>query len=331
MERFFPRGPYWTWCPPYANPWGIRHSLLHWQLLCKYQASLPMGLHGLTARVACYWAFLGLSALLFCGPLSELTSLAIEDDRYSYTIFIPFITTGLIWLRRLRIFSISSPCPQMGIPLLALGVLLYYLPAAHPPGALWLPVASIVVTWIAGFLLFFGLASLRAAMFPLLLLWLLVPVPSPHMKFIEVALQNASAEMAYALFQLTGMPVFRQGLTFSLPGVDVQVAEECSGIRSSLSLLIVTLVASQLFLKSGWRQLCLALLAIPIVIFKNAVRITTLSWLGVYVSPSYFYGDLHRYGGLPFSLLVFALLIPVLVALQNSERRSAGKLPLPPK
>lgn len=289
-----------------------------------------MGLPGITARVARYWALLGLSALLFAPSLYELAILAIQDDRYSYTIFIPFISASLIWLGRLRIFSQASPCPRMGIPLLAIGVLLYYLPAAHQPGALWLPVASIVVTWTAGFLLFFGLASARAAMFPLLLLWLLVPIPSPYMKFIEVALQHASAEMAYALFQLIGMPVFRQGLTFSLPGVDVQVAEECSGIRSSLSLLIVTLVASHLFLKSRWRQLCLALLAIAIVIFKNAVRITTLSWLGIYVSPSYFYGDLHRYGGLPFSLLVFALLIPLLLALQSSERHSARTPPLPP-
>ena len=290
-----------------------------------------MGLPQPTARLARYWALVGLSILFFRESIYDLATLAIEDDRYSYTIFIPFLSAGLIWLRRLHIFSKARPCPQLGIPLLAVGVLLYYLSAAHQPGALWLPVTSIVITWTSGFLLFFGPASVRAAMFPLLLLSLLVPIPSPYMRLIEAALQNASAEMASALFQLTGMPVFRQGLTFSLPGVDVKVAEECSGIRSSLSLLIVVLIAGQLFLKSGWRQLCLALLAIPIVILKNAVRITTLSWLGVYVSPSFFYGDLHRYGGLPFSLLVFALLIPVLLGLQSSERRAAGQLPLPPK
>jgi exosortase len=206
--------------------------------------------------------------------------------------------------------------------------MVYYWAAIQQTDLLWLAVASIVLTWIGGFLSFFGPSSLQAAVFPLLLLWLLIPIPDPYMKSIEVALQKASAEMAYGLFRLTGMPVFRQGLTFSLPGVDVLVAEECSGIRSSVSLVIMVIVASQLFLVSRWRQFCLVLLAVPIVIFKNAVRITTLSWLGVYVSPSFFYGDLHHYGGLPFSLLAFSLLLPILLALQSSERRSAGKLPV---
>ena len=60
-------------------------------------------------------------------------------------------------------------------------------------------------------------------------------------------------------------------------------------------------------------------LTIPISIFKNAVRIATISWLGVYVSKGFFYGNLHRRGGLPFSLFALALLAPVLLGLQRSE------------
>lgn len=282
----------------------------------------PLRISGLPTRIGCYLALLGVSALFFWRHFSDLAILAVHDDRYSYTIVVPLISAVLIWLRRSIIFPNSYLNPRIGIPVLAAAALLCFW-AGRQTADLWLPIASVVVIWTAGFLLFFGSSSLHAAMFPMLLLWLLVPIPDTYMTFIEIGLQRASAEMAYALFRLTGMPVFRQGLTFSLPGVDVQVAEECSGIRSSVSLVIVALIASQLFLKSGWRQLCLTLLAVPIVIFKNAVRITTLSWLGVYVSPGFFFGNLHRYGGLPFSLLTFVLLIPILLALQSSERRSA--------
>mgnify|MGYP003908365983 CR=1 FL=1 len=37
--------------------------------------------------------------------------------------------------------------------------------------------------------------------------------------------------------------MFRDGLVFKLPGIEMQVAQECSGIRSSLVLFITGLVA----------------------------------------------------------------------------------------
>ena len=61
------------------------------------------------------------------------------------------------------------------------------------------------------------------------------------------------------------------------------------------------------------------LLVVPVGILKNAVRITTLSWLTVYVSPDYLTGSLHHYGGPPFTMVALAILIPSLLALQRFE------------
>jgi exosortase/archaeosortase family protein len=72
-------------------------------------------------------------------------------------------------------------------------------------------------------------------------------------------------------------------------------------------------------LKSGWSQMAFTLLTIPVVIFKNAVRIVTISWLGVYVDPGFLHGNLHKYGGLPFSLLAILILFLVLISLRKVE------------
>ena len=136
-----------------------------------------------------------------------------------------------------------------------------------------------------------------------------------------MVLQRASAEVTYLLFRLVGTPVFRQGFQFSLPGFDIEVARECSGIRSTIALLITALVLSYLFLRSGWRRASFVILTIPIAIFKNALRIASMSWLGIYVSKDYLYGDVHRYGGLPASAMALLLLIPTLLLLQRSEQR----------
>ena len=100
--------------------------------------------------------------------------------------------------------------------------------------------------------------------------------------------------MAEALGGIAGVPYHREGFVFELPGVAIRVAEECSGIRSTLALLITTVLASYIFLKSSWKRLVLCLAVVPIAIFKNSLRIATLSTLSVYVNPSFLQGNLHH-------------------------------------
>jgi len=156
----------------------------------------------------------------------------------------------------------------------------------------------------------------------------MTPLPAVVAEHTVAALQKGSADTSYALFRLIGMPIIRDGFRFSLPGVDIEIAEQCSGIRSGLSLFITGLLAGHVFLQSTWKKAFLALCTLPIAIFKNAVRIVTISWLGVHVNPDFFHGELHRQGGLPFSLLALALLIFLLWLLRHpsSSKTPAGNL-----
>ena len=151
----------------------------------------------------------------------------------------------------------------------------------------------------------------------------MIPIPTAALDNTVLALQEGSAIATYALFKLLRVPVlWQQHFKFVLPGVEIEIAKECSGIRSSLSLFITSILAGYLFLQSTWRRLFFSLFTIPVVIFKNAVRIVTLSCLGVYVDPGFLHGRLHHYGGLPFSLVSLAILVPLLFALQKGETPS---------
>ena len=152
-----------------------------------------------------------------------------------------------------------------------------------------------------------------------------VPIPDFLRTRLILGLQRGSADVCSWLFQLSGTPVFREDLTFTLPGVKIRVAEACSGIRSTIALSITALVAGHLFLRSARKDLVLMLTLLPVVVFKNAVRIVTLTLLAVYVDPAFLRGDLHRDGGFLFFLLGMALLIPVFLWL----RRWPARLPDP--
>ena len=266
------------------------------------------------------------SLIVFRAPVNTLVHLALRDGRYTSTLAIPFISFALVCLRRLTIFVDAQYCLWTGVPFGLTGLILFALsvfPARLlPEYILSVRIFALVLVLSGEFICCYGMQAARNCMFPLILLLLTVPIPAVVLEHIVVALQRGSAEVTFRLFKLVGVPVYREGMfKFSLPGITIEVANECSGIRSSLSMFIGSIVAGYLILRSSWSRASLALLTIPIVIFKNAVRIVTISWLGIYVDSGFLHGRLHQYSGLPFSLLALALLAPVLLLLARTERR----------
>jgi exosortase len=267
--------------------------------------------------------------LLFGTHLYDLVGLSLQDDRYSHVLLIPVMSAFLLYLQRRSVFARPQYGLKMSLPLLAAGIALLYLAKTRlftlnsNDRLAVVILAAVLVVW-AGFILCYGTPAFRAGLFPLLFLVLMVPIPTFVLDKTVLGLQEGSAVMTYALFKLVGVPVFWQHFKFLLPGVEIQIAEECSGIRSSLALFITSLVAGHVFLRSNWRRVIFSLITIPVVIFKNAIRIVTISCLGIYVDPGFLEGRLHRYGGLPFSLVSLAILLPLLLALQKGEQRRVG-------
>ena len=230
----------------------------------------------------------------------------------------------LLYLDRKRIFARASYSPLRSIPLIVVGVGLFcfaktWLSDVNSNDRLSAVVLALILIWTGGFLLCYGTQAFRAAIFPLAFLLLMIPIPTVVLGKITLALQEGSAVMTFALYRLLGIPVFWLHFKFLLPGVEIQIAEECSGIRSSLALFITSILAGHVFLQSNWKRVFFSLWTIPVVVFKNAVRIVTISSLGVYVDPGFLHGKLHRYGGLPFSLVSLAILLPLLLRFQKRE------------
>jgi exosortase len=271
-----------------------------------------------------------ISLVLFWDPLSAVVRLSFSDERYSVLVLIPFITAVLLYVERNTVFSTVGYSPRLGIPLVLAMVAIYLVVGKGTQP--WLAenrlsflMFGVVLTWTAIFFLCFGAAAAKAAAFPLCFLLLIVPVPANLMHLTVVALQHGSAAVSRVLFRMIGLPVFSQGVTLMLPGLVIEVAEQCSGIRSSIALFIASTLAAHLFLRSGWRKTIFTFSSIPLVILKNAIRIVTIASLAVYVDHGFLYGRLHRYGGLPFSLIDLAILVPFLWFLQRSECSVAAK------
>ena len=101
----------------------------------------------------------------------------------------------------------------------------------------------------------------------------MVPFPASLLHTIIVFLQRSSAEVTDVGFSLLGVPVIRDGVVFGLSNVKIEVGEGCSAIRSTLSLIITSIVAGHFFLRSVWGKLGIVAVVVPLAIIKNGFRI----------------------------------------------------------
>jgi exosortase len=184
-----------------------------------------------------------------------------------------------------------------------------------------LATAGSLLFWWGGFLLAFGPEAFKTARFPLLFLLFAIPIPRVLLERFIYILQVGSTEVTEWLFRLTGTAYFRDGFVYQLPGISIEVAKECSGIRSSIALIITGVLAGHLFLRTGWRKLILVVAMIPFTIFKNGVRILTLSLLAIYVDRKFITDSfLHHSGGFIFYLPALAMLGLLLWWFRKAER-----------
>ena len=271
-------------------------------------------------------AFAGLwvAVLLLWWPVtSAVVHLGLHDERYVQIMVAPLLAGFLIYWERNRIFERVEWSPGIGFVafLLCLVPYLTFLRASAraTEGALPLAAGLMIGATMAVFMACFGVRAFRAALFPLCCLLLMAPVPSAWMDRLTADLQHASAVTSVAILRLAGVPVFAQGNRMQLPGLEIEVAPECSGIHSFLSLALVALCVGRICLGSGWNRLVLVAATVPFAIFKNAVRISVIASLGAYVNRAFLFGRIHHYGGLVFTPLAILLLFGLLIALQRFE------------
>lgn len=278
-------------------------------------------------RVYLLLAWMAVAALLFWPTLASVWHLTLTDENYSHLAVIPLISAVLLVQDRKKLRDSLASDHVGGTVLCLAAVALWFL--ARYGSAGWDPTdklsaltLSFLFLLVGGFAYFFGRRALISAKFPLLFLLFAVPPPQFFLDRVVSFLQLGTANLSAVFFELTGVPVLREGIVFHLTTVNIEVARECSGIRSSIALLILAVLAGHFLLKGVWRNVVFILVGIGIMLVKNSIRIVTLTLLANYVDPAFLFGKLHRQGGVVFFLIGLLLLWPVLWLLQRTQGKA---------
>lgn len=265
------------------------------------------------------WRVLAVSAALVFAYATVLRKLGIDwwtDENYSHGLLIPFIIGFILWSNRAR-FSHTEVRPQV---LLGGATVLFALAAlwAGTAGAELFTQRISLVIILAGIVVYtWGFRVLRLCLVPLVLLALAVPIPAILWNKIAFPLQIFASKTAVWSMRLFGISVLRAGNVIellprgSMETKKLEVVEACSGIRSLMTLITLSVVFAYVTYPSNsggdsgqwwksyrfWRSTVLVLAAVPLAILTNAFRVSGTGVLAHYYGTGVADGFFHTFSG----------------------------------
>jgi exosortase A len=138
------------------------------------------------------------------------------------------------------------------------------------------------------------------------LLFLLFAVPFGEI-FID-PLINVTANFTIDALRATGIPVLREGNSFSIPSGNWSVVEACSGLRYLIASFTLGTLYAYLTYRSRWRQALFVLLSILVPIIANSGRAYMIVMMGHLSGMTMAVGFDHLiYGWVFFGIVMFLL------------------------
>jgi exosortase J len=235
------------------------------------------------AGLAALLAVLGLSAVWPTAVL--LWNLWTQDALKSIGMFIPLVSFVLV-LRVWRSLGWEMDGSWWGLVILVVtaavvhirnqSILIFVL---SPQWSIYMPPHSLVAfAYGAGVVLLFGGPRLfRAALFPLVLLWFVNPIPHIFNVFVDLPLQRVSAHVARAFAIALGQPLSSDQMRLMFtPQFGMFIAPGCNGIRGAVTMGFIALIAGYVYRFRWYAQAAVVLCAVLLGYVFNFARLCGL-------------------------------------------------------
>jgi exosortase len=271
------------------------------------------------------WPHTLAAALVLAAFVPFFTTLAHVASRNPYAghvILVPIFASALIWVERRRLRALAGDGTALGAAVTgaALGLLgLGYATASVP-----LQVLSLVGA-VAGMAMWrSGVGGLRRVAFALAFLLLMIPPPRDVVAAVSPAVQHLVADFSRVVLDGLHIPVEQQGTFLRLPGLTLEVAEECNGLRFLAILVVLVAAFARVVLPTAAGQVLLTALAIPVGILANAMRVAATGVGAHLIGPSVASGPVHYWVGKSFWALAILTMIGVAIRLRARGERVAA-------
>ncbi len=251
-----------------------------------------------------FFALIALTILLYRDTGMAMVGIWSRSDTFAHAFLVPPISLWLIWRQRGRLAAMTpKPWP-------------WALLAMAAAGTVWLLADLVVVGSAAQFSLVallaltvpavLGVQVALAILFPLLFLFFAVPFG----EFMLQPMMEWTADFVVRALQLTGIPVYREGLQFVIPSGSWSVIDECSGVRYLIASFMVGTLFAYLNYRTYWRRAVFMLVALLVPIVANWLRAYIIVMMGHLSGNRIAVGVDHLlYGWVFFGVVIFIMFI----------------------
>jgi exosortase len=250
-------------------------------------------------------------ALLWLGVIAPVvpamirTWLSHSDN--THAILVPFIALYFAWAKHEELKTADRSSSLWGGVVLTLCLVFYLLcyVGGVAVGTRLMIVGSLIgLIWNC-----FGWHILRVLAFPLGFLFFMVPVPDTLLNFVSFPLQLQATKISTWVISLFSIPVYREGNMLYFVQTQLEVAEACSGIRSIVSLTMLSILLAYLTNNgSWWKKMLLVACAIPVALVANILRVSGTGILAHFYGDKVARGFLHDFSGLVVFVIGFAVM-----------------------
>ena len=259
-----------------------------------------------------------LLGILYFPVLRYLAVQWLNDPNYRHGLLIPVISGYLLYQRRAELKAAEwngGTIPGVILIIGACGLLLGGTAAAE----LFTTRLSIP-TFLLGLALFTrGWAFTKIAAFPVLFLYLMVPLPYIIYYKLTFPLQILSAKLSAGILKLIHVSVFRRGNILVLPSYTLEVVAACSGLRSLMTMITLALVLAVFSGLSLPRRAVLVACAIPAALLANTLRLTVIAFGAYVINPAFAEGFLHDISGFIVFFSGLVILVASLLILRKTQ------------
>ena len=249
---------------------------------------------------------LALFCMLFRDNLWNFYYAWTTDDNYSHGFLVPILSLYFA----AQVAQRGKVPVRSGVVLgcILLGLALFGRLISIPLPIPFLGNLALVIGLAGMFALLLGTVVLKRYWFVFFFLVFMVPLPIAMYTRIASPLQLLASQLASAVMNATGIPVLCEGNHMTLPGgVQMFVAEACSGMRQMTGFLALTAAVAFLTTRPGWYRAIIVLSALPIALTANVARIVMTGYIMHFVNPQYASGTYHTAEGI--LMMGFGLLL----------------------
>ena len=251
------------------------------------------------------------------------------ENRMEHGGMVPVISIALlIWHGKVIRSSILAPAKNRwglaGLFIALFGALLFV--AAHRSGQVRLALGGLpMILWGASWHLY-GWPTARLTAFPFFIFWMAIPVPqfqqaTTHLQVLSTKLAGMGCDLLGIETEVRGTMIF----SVSDQWEPLEIDEGCGGIRSLMALIMISSVWAYISKMALWKKAVLCLSAIPLAIFGNMLRLTSIFMIGEYGNPEFARNTWHDWSGLilfyPISLGLLLLIHTILEGGRPKWRR----------